>query len=33
MTHSENIDDIDSLILQILSSDPRAPYSEIAEKL
>ncbi|USZ70144.1 Lrp/AsnC family transcriptional regulator (plasmid) [Halorussus salilacus] len=33
MTHSENIDDIDSLILQILSSDPRAPYSEIAEKV
>lgn len=29
----ENIDDIDSLILQILSSDPRAPYSEIAAKL
>lgn len=29
----ENIDDIDSLILQILSSDPRAPYSEIASEL
>ena len=29
----ENIDDMDSLILQILSSDPRAPYSEIASKL
>lgn len=29
----ENIDDIDSLILQILSSDPRAPYSEIAHEL
>lgn len=29
----ENIDDMDSLILQILSSDPRAPYSEIANKL
>ena len=29
----ENIDDIDSLILQVLSSDPRAPYSEIAAKL
>lgn len=29
----ENIDDIDSLILQILSSDPRTPYSEIATRL
>lgn len=29
----ENIDNIDSLILQILSLDPRAPYSEIAEEL
>jgi len=33
VTEAENIDDIDSLILQILSSDPRAPYSEIADKL
>jgi len=29
----ENVDDIDSLILEILGADPRAPYSEIAAKL
>ncbi|MEE6209894.1 Lrp/AsnC family transcriptional regulator [Salarchaeum sp. III] len=29
----DNVDDIDSRILQILAADPRAPYSEIAAKL
>ncbi|MFC7192381.1 AsnC family protein [Halocatena marina] len=29
----ENFDDIDSHILKILTSDPRAPYSDIAEEL
>lgn len=29
----ENVDDIDSIILKILESDPRAPYSEIAAQL
>lgn len=29
----QNFDEIDSRILQILSEDPRAPYSDIAEQL
>lgn len=32
-TKLQNFDEIDSRILQILSEDPRAPYSDIAQEL